>query len=272
MILITSRRASWHACRHSDDTEIKKVKSRHYTNLGGSCFADCVLALAGNLPLPSPPDRCLFRFLREITINRTTWGRSIEGLVMAWFWADSGLCLAWSGSALALFWLGYGLALAWPWFGLGLGLALFWLGSGMVVGLVLAWSWLGSVLVLAWFLVSSGLVLAWFWHRSGLFLAWAWHVSGLVFGWFWLVPGLALAVMTPKLKKVKSRHYTNLGGSYFADCVLALAGNLPLPSHPDRCLFRFLREITINRTTWGRSIEGLSRSESAITRQQRANP
>ena len=59
----------------SDDTEIKKVKSRHYTNLGGSCFADCVLALAGNLPLPSPPDRCLFRFLREITIDRTTWGR-----------------------------------------------------------------------------------------------------------------------------------------------------------------------------------------------------
>ena len=37
-----------------------------------------------------------------------------------------------------------------------------------------------------------------------------------------------------EIAKVFERHYTNFGGSYFVDCVLALKANHPLPSPPDR--------------------------------------
>ena len=44
----------------NDEAKVAEVYNNHFETLGGSYFADCAVALKGNYPLPSPPERCLF--------------------------------------------------------------------------------------------------------------------------------------------------------------------------------------------------------------------
>ena len=41
----------------SDEAKLADVYKNHFKAIGGSYFADCPVALKGNHPLPSPPDR-----------------------------------------------------------------------------------------------------------------------------------------------------------------------------------------------------------------------
>ena len=44
-----------------------------------------------------------------------------------------------------------------------------------------------------------------------------------------------------EIANVQTRHFTDYGGYYFADIVMALKKSQPLPVPPDRCLFPFSR-------------------------------
>ena len=45
---------------NDDKSKLAEVYKHHFGTIGGTYLADCVVALQGNHPLPSPPDRCLF--------------------------------------------------------------------------------------------------------------------------------------------------------------------------------------------------------------------
>ena len=57
----------------SDETKVAEFYKNHFKTIGGSYFADCAVALKGNHPLPSPPDRCLFPCVDEANVDPTLW-------------------------------------------------------------------------------------------------------------------------------------------------------------------------------------------------------
>ena len=57
----------------NDETKVAEVYKNHFKTIGGSYFADCAVALKGNHPLPSPPDRCLFPCVDGANVDSTFW-------------------------------------------------------------------------------------------------------------------------------------------------------------------------------------------------------
>ena len=56
-----------------------------------------------------------------------------------------------------------------------------------------------------------------------------------------------------KLAEFYKHHFKTIGGSYFADCAVALKGNHALPSPPDRCLFPCVDGDNVDSTFWAAS-------------------
>ena len=43
-----------------DESKLAEVYKHHFGTIGGPNLADCAVAIKGNHPSPSPPERCLF--------------------------------------------------------------------------------------------------------------------------------------------------------------------------------------------------------------------
>ena len=57
----------------NDEAKLAEFYKQHFRSIGGSYFADCAVALKGNHPLPSPPDRCLFPCVDGANVDSTFW-------------------------------------------------------------------------------------------------------------------------------------------------------------------------------------------------------
>ena len=67
-----------------------------------------------------------------------------------------------------------------------------------------------------------------------------------------------------KLAEFYKQHFRSIGGSYFADCDVALKGNHHSPSPPDRRLFPCVDGANVDSTRWVASRLVLSRSSWAL--------
>ena len=57
----------------NDETKLAEFYKQHFRSTGGSYFADCAVALKGNHPLLSPPERCLFPYVDGDNVDSTFW-------------------------------------------------------------------------------------------------------------------------------------------------------------------------------------------------------
>ena len=57
----------------NDETKLAEVYKHHFAAKCGTYLADCAVALKGNHPLPSPPDRCLFPCVDGANVDSTFW-------------------------------------------------------------------------------------------------------------------------------------------------------------------------------------------------------
>ena len=62
-----------------------------------------------------------------------------------------------------------------------------------------------------------------------------------------------------KLAEVYKHHFATVGGTYLADCAVALKGNHPSPSSPGRCLFPRVDGADVATTFWVASCLVLTR-------------